>query len=60
MTKDSIVEDVRQARAALLEKSGGTLEHLFDYLERQQAASGREAIVLPPKRLDTQDVSRPT
>lgn len=59
MARDPIVDEVRQAREALLKTAGGTLGHLFDYLERQQQAAGRTAIVLPPKRPDGQSEPRP-
>ncbi len=52
MTRDIIVEEVRAARAALLESAGGTLEGLFEYLVRQQEDAGRTSVVLPAKRPD--------
>lgn len=36
MRKDPIVEEVRAARKALLEESGGTLDTLVAYLRRKQ------------------------
>ncbi len=59
MARDAIVDEVRQAREALLKTAGGTLENLFDYLERQQQAAGRTVVVLPRKRPDAQSVPRP-
>ena len=37
MRKDPIVEEVRAARQALLQESGGTLETLIAYLRRRQS-----------------------
>lgn len=41
---DPIVDEVRQARAALLERAGGTLESLFEYLKQQEKAAGRTPV----------------
>ncbi len=59
MTTDRIVDEVRAARAALLKAAGGTLDGLFDFLARQEAAAGRTAVSLPPKRPDDQEIPRP-
>ena len=56
MTRDQIVDEVRAARAALLQAAGGTLDGLLDLLTREEAAAGRTAVVLTPKRPDDHDV----
>lgn len=56
MSTDPIVDEVRVARAALLQAAGGTLDGLFDLLTRQEAAAGRTAVSLPPKRPDAPDI----
>ena len=58
MTRDQIVDEVRAARAALLQAAGGTLDGLLDLLTREEAAAGRTAVVLTPKRPGDHDVSR--
>ena len=55
MTTDHIVDEVRAARAALLQTAGGTLEGLFDLLTRREAAAGRKPVSLPAKRPDEQE-----
>ncbi len=50
MTTDQIVDEVRAARAALLQAAGGTLDGLLDFLNRQEAAARRTPVFLTPKR----------
>ena len=47
---DPIVEDVRSARAALLEAAGFDLERLAERLRREQALSGHPVVTLPPRK----------
>lgn len=56
MPTDHIVDEVRAARAALLRAAGGTLDGLIDFLTREEAAAGRTAVVLTPKRPDDHEV----
>ena len=58
MTTDRIVDEVRAARAALLQAAGGTLDGLLDFLTRQEAAAGRTAVSLSPKRPDEHGAPR--
>jgi hypothetical protein len=58
MTTDRIVDEVRAARAALLQAAGGTLDGLLDFLTRQEAAAGRAPVSLPPKRPGDHEVPR--
>ena len=55
MRNDPIVEEVRAAREALLEESGGTLDTLVAYLRRTQGkrASTRLVAYQPKKALET-------
>jgi len=57
-TTDQIVDEVRAARAALLQAAGGTLDGLFDLLTREEAAAGRTPVLLTPKRPDDLEVPR--
>jgi hypothetical protein len=55
---DPIVEEVRAAREALLESCQLDLEALARHLEELRERSGRQAIVLSPRRASPHDGSR--
>ena len=42
MTKNPILDDIRQTRQKLLAESGGTLAALVDRLQAEEKASGRK------------------
>jgi hypothetical protein len=50
MPRDEIVEEVRTARARLLQQAGGDLDSLFERLAKLEAEEEREIVVRPPRR----------
>lgn len=50
MPKDEIIEEVRAARARLLEEAGGDLDALFVKLKKLESQEKRPMVVLPPRR----------
>jgi hypothetical protein len=50
MYRDKIVEEVRRARAKVVEKAGGDLASLVEYLRRRQIEDGAKVVRLKPKR----------
>lgn len=49
MWEDEIVEEVREARRAHGAAHGHDLRRIFEDLKRQQEASGRPVVTLPPR-----------
>jgi len=50
MHRDEIIDEVRAARAHLLESAGGDLEALFAKLKELEEQENREVVVLPPRK----------
>ena len=50
MARDEIIEEVRAARARLLQAAGGDLDALFAKLRELEAEEKRNVVVLPPRR----------
>ena len=51
MVRDAIVEEVRAIREAFAKKHKYNVKAIVRALQREQAASGRRAVSLQPKRL---------
>ena len=49
MWKDPIVEEVRKSRDAHAKKFNYDLQAIFEELKKQEKASGRQFVSLPPK-----------
>ena len=49
--KDPIVEEIHAVREAIARESGYDLDRIVEAARARQAASGREAIRLPPKKV---------
>jgi hypothetical protein len=52
MTDNPIIEEVRQARQALLDRFGGDMHALVKELRREQAEGGRVVVRLPPRPVE--------
>lgn len=50
MHRDEIIDEVRAARARLLESAGGDLDSLFAKLKALEEQEEREVVVLPPRK----------
>ncbi len=51
MRQDEIIDEVRAARAKLLEECGGDLALLFARLQELEAKEGRQVVVGKPRRV---------
>ncbi len=58
MERDPIVEEVRAIRDAFAREHGYDLESIVTALQEERAKSGRQAISLPPKRLQKTKAER--
>jgi len=58
MVPDEIVEEVRRARARLLERAGGDLDRLAALLQRAEAEEPRGTVDLPPRPPESTDGER--
>jgi hypothetical protein len=47
---NSIVDEVRAARAALAKKSDDDIEKIVEAARKRQAESGRTVVTLPPRK----------
>ena len=52
MPDDTVVAEVRNQRAQLLEAAGGTLDKLVEFLRRKQTEAGRTVVTLPARSTD--------
>ena len=52
MWQDSIVEEIRKVRDAHAAKYNYNLKTIYEALKEEEAASGREFVRLPPKRVE--------
>ena len=55
MWKDPIVEEIRKIRDAHARKFNYDLQAIFEELKKQEEASGRQFVSLPPKRVEPVD-----
>ncbi len=51
MQRDEIIDEVRAARARLLDAAGGDLDALFAELKRLETQENRTVVVLQARRL---------
>ena len=51
--KDPIVEEIHAVRKAIARESGYDLDRIVEAARARQAASGRVAVRLPPKKVAT-------
>jgi hypothetical protein len=58
MARDPIVEEVRRIRDALAKEHGYDIKAIVRALQQQEAASGRQLVPLPPRRLPPDDAAR--
>ena len=47
---DPIIDEIHRVRAEIAERFHGDLKAICDDARRRQAASGRKAVALPPRR----------
>ncbi len=50
MTRDPIVQEVRAIREAFAKEHGYNVKAIVQALQREEQASGRQRVSLPPKR----------
>ena len=50
---DSIVDEVRAAREALVKESGDDIEKFVEAARARQSKCGRKVVTLPPRKTDS-------
>ena len=53
MWRDSIVEEVRQAREAYAKRFNYDIQAIYRDLKEQETKSGRKTVSLPPRRTES-------
>ena len=51
--KDPIIEEIHAVRATLAREADYDLERMLDAARARQAASGLQAVTLPPRKIET-------